>query len=190
MQRYVCFDVETPNLHNDRMSAIGICVVEDGRTVDRFYSVVNPDAEFDAFNIRLTGITPQMAEESPNFSQLWKTLSPLLRSGLLVAHNAQFDMSVLSKCLMAYEIDCPETTRYLCTCRMSKAAAPSLSDHKLDTVCRALHIPLDHHNALSDANACAEILKYCIKSGTDAEGFIRGYNLWESRTLKGAAAAV
>ena len=71
MQRYVCFDVETPNLHNDRMSAIGICVVEGGRTVDRFYSVVNPDAEFDAFNIRLTGITPQMAEESPNFSQLW-----------------------------------------------------------------------------------------------------------------------
>ena len=187
MQRYVCFDVETPNLRNNRMSAIGICIVEGGKTIDRFYSVVNPDVEFDAFNVCLTGITPEMAERSPNFTQLWKTVSPLLQSGLLAAHNAQFDMSVLAKCLSAYGIDCPKTTQYLCTCRMSKAAAPFLPDHRLDTVCHALHIPLEHHNALSDANACAEILKYCMLNGSNPQDFIRGYDLWGARTIRHTA---
>ena len=184
MDRYICFDVETPNLHNDRMSAIGICVVEGLRTVEKFYSLVNPEEDFDAFNINLTGITPAMAENAPTFSEIWKTIRPMMASGLLAAHNAQFDMSVLAKCLRKYEIDCPETTEYICTCRMSKRAAPSLENHKLDTVCRALGIKLDHHNALSDANACAEILKYCIKTGTGAENFVRGYNLWEVKTVR------
>ena len=34
--KYVCFDVETPNLKNDRMSAIGVCVVDDGVIVSEF----------------------------------------------------------------------------------------------------------------------------------------------------------
>ena len=41
-QRYIAFDVETPNSVNDRMSAIGITVMERGRVVDEFYSLVNP----------------------------------------------------------------------------------------------------------------------------------------------------
>ena len=43
-ERYIAFDVETPNCANDRMSAIGITVIEDGVIVDDFYSLVNPEA--------------------------------------------------------------------------------------------------------------------------------------------------
>ena len=56
--RFVAFDVETPNAANDRMSAIGAAVVEDGEVVSTFSSLVDPEAHFDLFNIRLTGITP------------------------------------------------------------------------------------------------------------------------------------
>lgn len=49
-QRYIAFDVETPNSFNDRMSAIGITVIEDNNIVDTFYSLVNPEAKFDDFN--------------------------------------------------------------------------------------------------------------------------------------------
>ena len=51
MSRYVAFDVETPNYANDRMSAIGIVVVEDGEITDTFYSLINPECRFDSFNI-------------------------------------------------------------------------------------------------------------------------------------------
>ncbi len=54
--RYIAFDVETPNRYNDRISAIGIAVVEDGEIVHNFYSLVNPETGFDWFNTQLTGI--------------------------------------------------------------------------------------------------------------------------------------
>ena len=44
--RYVVFDVETPNSSNNRMSAIGIAVVEDGRLVKELSTLVNPETYF------------------------------------------------------------------------------------------------------------------------------------------------
>ena len=63
-ERYIAFDVETPNYANDRMSAIGITVVENDTIVDEFATLVNPESHFDYFNIQLTGITPEMAAEA------------------------------------------------------------------------------------------------------------------------------
>lgn len=57
-QPYIVFDVETPNSRNDRMSAIGITVIENGHIVDSFCSLVNPENHFDPFNIKLAHITP------------------------------------------------------------------------------------------------------------------------------------
>ena len=97
--RYIAFDVETPNYANDRISSIGITIVENGTVVDEFYSLVNPEVHFDPFNIQLTGITPQLVANQPTFSQLWGKILPIMGSGLLVAHNAPFDMGVLAQCL-------------------------------------------------------------------------------------------
>lgn len=182
--RYICFDVETPNRGNNRMSAIGVCIVEDGAIVKEYYSLVNPEQHFDIFNIALTHITPDMAAEAPTFGELWSTLEPMLKSGLLVAHNAQFDMSVLSKCMRDYDIPCGEMTNYACTCRIGKRLLPRLENHRLDTMCYELDIPLDHHNALSDARACAEILIYYIESGANIADFVRPYSLKDAKTLK------
>ncbi len=182
--RYICFDVETPNHFNNRMSAIGIYAVENGEVCDGFYSLVNPEQGFDAFNVALTGITPEMAASAPTFGELWPTLSPILKSGLLVAHNAQFDMSVLSKCLRDYGIPHSGLTSYACTCRMGKKLLPGLENHRLDTICRALFIDLDHHNAGSDARACAEILLHYIKNGAIVEDFVRCYDLDGIHTVK------
>ena len=60
--RIVAFDVETPNSHNDRISSIGITVVENGIIADNLYYLVNPETYFDMFNVQLTGITPEMAK--------------------------------------------------------------------------------------------------------------------------------
>ena len=91
-ERYIAFDVETPNCANDRMSAIGITVIDSGVIVDDFYSLVNPEEWFDYFNVQLTGTTPKMVADHPTFSELWTEIEPLMSSGVLIAHNAPFDM--------------------------------------------------------------------------------------------------
>ena len=91
-QRIIAFDVETPNYRNDRMSAIGLCEIQNGEITRNFYTLVDPEEEFDPFNISLTGIFPEMVRGKPTFDVLWRLLEPLFQGSLLVAHNAPFDM--------------------------------------------------------------------------------------------------
>lgn len=182
-ERFVVFDVETPNASNNRMSAIGISVVEGGRIVEELYTVVNPETYFHPFHVALTGITPAMAENAPTFDQLWDTIRPVLDSGLLVAHNAPFDMSVLAKCLRAYCTEWRDRANYVCTVQMSRRCWPHLPNHKLDTLCGYLDIPLDHHQADSDSRACAQILTACLDEGVDLDAVRRTYDLREIRTV-------
>ena len=104
MAIYIAFDVETPNRANDRMSAIGISAIKDNRIVVNYYSLVNPETHFDYFNTQLTGIDAEKVKNAPNFAELWEKIEPIMNRGILVAHNAVFDMSVLRQCLRSYGI--------------------------------------------------------------------------------------
>ena len=99
MAVYIVFDVETPNRANDRMSAIGISAIKDNKIVANYFSLVDPETHFDYFNTKLTGIDADKVKGAPNFAELWKKIEPIMSKGILVAHNAVFDMSVLRACL-------------------------------------------------------------------------------------------
>jgi DNA polymerase-3 subunit epsilon len=173
---YVVFDVETPNHRNDRISAIGITVVRDGAIAGDFYSLVDPETDFDYFNTRLTGISEELVRGAPTFSQLWPRIEPLMDGGVLVAHNAVFDMGVLKRCLWKYEIPWKSCAPYLCTVQMGRRILPGMS-HRLDALCDYYGIALQHHHAGSDSRACAEILLRYMAAGADVARFVRTYSL-------------
>lgn len=174
--RYVAFDVETPNRYNNRMSAIGIAVVEDGRIADTFFSLVDPEQPFDWFNTQLTGIDSEAVEGAPTFDRLWTRIEPILSSGLLVAHNAAFDMGVLKKCLRGYGIEWRPQVPGLCTVRMGRRLLPGIS-HRLGDLCAYYGIRLNHHQADSDSLACAQILIRYLESGADPTRYVRTYDM-------------
>lgn len=176
MYRYIVFDVETPNRYNDRMSAIGISVIEDGRIAEEFFSYVNPEADFDWFNTKLTGIDKRTVAGAPTFPELWEKIEPVMSSGILAAHNAVFDMGVLKKCLNDYGIRWKSSVHYCCTARMGRVLLPDMP-HKLNDLCDYYGICLDHHKADSDSHACAEILLRYFQSGADEKLFIRTYKM-------------
>ena len=176
MTRYIAFDVETPNRYNSRMSAIGIAVVEDGRIVDSFYSLVDPEQPFDWFNTQLTGIDSEAVRGAPTFGELWARIEPVMSSGVLVAHNASFDMGVLKKCLRDYGIPWQTRVPTLCTVCMGRRLLPDVS-HRLNDLCAYYGIDLTHHRADSDSQACARILLRYIESGAEPERFIRTYTM-------------
>ena len=184
MARFIAFDVETPNHNNDRISALGVTVVEGGRITRSFATLVNPECRFEPFHMALTGITPDRVADSPTFPQLWRQIAPLMGSGVLVAHNAPFDLAVLGRCLGAAGIRWRQRVPYLCTCRMSRRLLPALPNHKLDTLCRHLGIALEHHRADSDSCACAEILLYHLRAGAQLAPFLRTYDLTALRTIR------
>ena len=176
MNRYIVFDVETPNRYNNRMSAIGITAVEDGKVSDSFFSYVNPEQPFDYFNTQLTGISEATVAGAPTFPELWARIEPLMSSGILVAHNAVFDLGVLKHCLQDYGIPWKSTARYCCTVQMGRRLVPGIS-HRLNVMCDYYGLRLNHHQADSDSHACAEILLKYFEAGANERDFIRTYRL-------------
>jgi len=130
------------------------------------FSYVNLEVPFDSFNIELTGIDDFTVADAPTFSELWETIKPWMESGVLVAHNAVFDLSVLKACLTAYNITWKKSVRYLCTVQAGRKLLPGMK-HNLNILCDYYGIPLDHHKADSDSRACAEILLRYIADGAN-----------------------
>ena len=177
MPKITVFDVETPNRLNHRMSAIGVTVIEDGAITQSFYSLVDPETDFDAFNTVLTGIDEDAVRGAPTFPQLWPRLEPLFSGALLAAHNAPFDLGVLKRCLQHYEIDWQRRADYVCTVQMGRRLLPGMS-HRLDALCALYGLELDHHHAGSDSRACAEILLRYLRGGAELGPFVRSYSFW------------
>ena len=155
MAVYIVFDVETPNRSNDRMSAIGISAIKDNKIVANYFSLVDPET---------------------HFAELWKKIEPIMSKGILVAHNAVFDMNVLRACLRDYGISWKPTAKYLCTVRIGRRVLPDMK-HNLNVMCDHYGIALDHHQADSDSHACAEILLRYIESGIDVREYVKEYKL-------------
>ncbi len=183
-QRYIAFDVETPNYANDRISAIGITVIESGAIAEEYAFLVNPETAFAPFHTALTGITAEMVAQSPTFPVLWETIGPILDSGLLVAHNAPFDLSVLGRCLRDYGIFFHRQVPYACTCQISRRLLPQLPNHRLDTLCQYLHLELNHHQAGSDSRACGQILLHLMDTGASLSPFMRTYDFIRIGTVR------
>ena len=75
----------------------------------------------------------------------------------MVAHNSPFDESCLRAAFKRYELEYPDY-RFYCTCRAARRVFKQLPNHRLETVAAACGFELtQHHHALADAEACAEI---------------------------------
>lgn len=156
---YIAFDFETANRFRSSPCSIGIAVVNDNTIVEHRHFLIKPEPfVFDDYNVMIHGITPEMVANSPSIDKLWPTLEPYFKDKLLVSHNASFDVSVLRQTLSMFEIPEPNI-EFLCTYRLSQAAFPQIGSYRLNVLCNFLNIELNHHNAESDAMACASILQ-------------------------------
>ncbi|MCE5188731.1 MAG: 3'-5' exonuclease [Eubacteriales bacterium] len=160
---YTAIDVETPNRYSRSICSIGLVHVEAaGEPQCRCY-LVNPEDDFDGINISIHGIRPEDVECEPTLETIWPEIEPFFSGGLLLAHNALFDLPVMRRALERHGIYPEEPWRYLCTLEQSRRHIPkyAFGSHRLDALCEGLGIALEnHHDALCDALACANLYEY------------------------------
>ena len=154
--RFVAIDFETANYAADSACAIGLVRVEDGRIVrQEAHFIRTPTPEFQFTWVH--GITWPKVMMAPSFGELWPKIANFFEGvDFAAAHNAGFDERVLKACCARYGIAMPQVP-FECSVQMSRAVW-SIYPTKLPDVCRHLGIALNHHEALSDARACAEIV--------------------------------
>lgn len=150
---FVAIDFETANNKRSSACSIGLVVVENGSIANRIHHYINPGfVEWGQINIAKHKIKPEMVEDANTFDVLWPKISHLFENTTVIAHNASsFDISVLRSCLEMYDIPSPRF-KYGCT---MEAAKRNGWEPKLKNLCAIHGISLKHHDALSDAEACA-----------------------------------
>lgn len=165
-RRWAAIDFETANMERASACAVGLALVDDDKVIAHGSWLIRPhELRFLPQFVDMHGITPELVAGEPEFDRVWGLVSPHLVGRRLLAHNADFDREVLAAECQLYRIPQPRAAWY-CTVELSRAAWPELYNHKLPTVCRHVGIALDHHDASSDAWACAQIaLAACSRLG-------------------------
>ena len=156
---FTAIDFETATGYRNSACAVGVVSVEDGEIVNQYYSLIRPpDNYYWRGNIRIHGIHPADTAAAPDFSQLYPELHELLYGRIIVAHNESFDRGVLANTMAYYGLDYFDLglpDRWQCTCRIYRAKG--FRPCRLSDCCRYMGISLKHHEALSDALACARL---------------------------------
>jgi DNA polymerase III subunit epsilon len=152
---FVAIDFETADHDPDSACAVGLVRVEDGRIVRRVRQLFRPPRDVMLFS-HIHGITLDEVEDKPTFGEAWPLLREVLQGAeFLAAHNAGFDRAVLEACCESAGLAPPELP-WVCTVRQARETLEIFPAH-LAHVARVLGLPLNHHEALSDAEACARI---------------------------------
>lgn len=151
---FIAIDFETANSSCGSACSVGIAAVSDLRIVDTYYSLIKPRvAGFNYYNVAVHGITDEDVKNAKTLDELWPEISSMFSTHTPVfAHNARFDMSVLSQSL-SFEI--PD---FIYADTLDIAHSLGIKKAKLDNCADILHIQIgQHHNALDDAQTCALI---------------------------------
>jgi len=158
---WVAIDFETATREATSACALGIAVVRDGRVDERHSWLIQPPFnEYEYRNTLIHGLGPGDTEFAPDFRELWFEVQPLLALGPLLAHNASFDVRVLRASIASHELPALAYP-YVCTVNLARKAFPQLPRHTLNVVCDHCGIALVHHDAASDAEACANVALEC-----------------------------
>jgi len=154
---FAAIDFETAVGHH--ICSVGIVTVENGEIIEEYHALIQPpNNEYNWHNIQVHGITENDTRFEPNFRAIYPEIKKRLNGKTIVAHNESFDRNVLLKTMKDYNIsqnDIIMTEKWECTLRIyrKKGYKPA----RLNACCKVHNIPLKHHDALSDARACAKL---------------------------------
>ncbi len=155
---FVVFDIETTGFSpvNNRIIEIGAVKVSGGGISDRFSSFVNPDVPIPFEIEKLTGINDSMVMGAPFIEEVLPEFLAFCKDAVLVAHNANFDMSFIKENALRQNIRRQFT--YVDTVGIARILLPHQAKHTLDAVAKTMGVSLEnHHRAVDDAEATAEI---------------------------------
>ncbi len=161
---FVVFDIETTGFSpvTNRIIEIGAVKVDKGQIVDRFSVFVNPQVPIPFEIEKLTGINDSMVMEAETIERVLPQFLDFVGDAVLVAHNANFDVSFIKENAKRQQI--PVDFTYVDTVGIARMLLTGQSKYTLDAVAKMLKISLEnHHRAVDDAECTAEIFMKFIE---------------------------
>lgn len=143
----------------DTPCQVGLVLIVEDVIVLRYSSLIHVPESIEGTLSYGNGITREMVKNAPSFADVIKVMESICEGATIVAHNKSTEMSVIKKACELYQIESWLTTAAMeDTCKL-------MGGKGLQECCEEYSIPLHHHDALSDAEACARL--YIISQGKE-----------------------
>lgn len=158
---FVVLDVEAIGAKGipARIIELGAYHVRAGTIIDEFQTLVDPGVSLPRFIATLTGISDEMLQGAPKFSEIVDAWLTFAGDAVLVAHNSTFDLALLNREIARVFPGCRMRNAELCTVKLARRIIRTLDSHSLDALAEHFGIEiLARHRAASDARATAELL--------------------------------
>ena len=171
---FIAIDVETANADLASICQIGIARYERGNLVDEWSSLINPNDHFDPINTSIHGITKTDVKDSPTIEEVSGTLDELMSNRISVCHT-HFDRVSINLAFAKHGLPEIETT-WLDSAKVARRTwrEVSRSGYGLANVCEKIGYEFEHHDALEDAKACAQVLLAAIgETGLNIDAWLK-----------------
>ncbi|WP_110969002.1 3'-5' exonuclease [Pseudomonas huaxiensis] len=165
MERIAVIDFETTGITpgaSCRATEVAVVMLEQGRIVERYQSLMNAGVPVPAFVASLTGINTAMLRSAPPVNQVMNEVAEFVGDTPLLAHNAAFDQKFWD-----YELSRIGRSRnqsFACSLLLSRRLLPAAPNHKLGTLTRWAGLPDTGtaHRAMADAEMAANLLQHLV----------------------------
>lgn len=167
---FAIVDVETTGGHaaGHNMTEIAIVLHDGVKVHDSYSTLLNPGKEIPLNIQALTGITPEMVEEAPHFSDVAQEVRDFLSDHIFVAHNVNFDYSFVKAAFDGVGID--YNPKRMCSVRYARRIEKGLKSYSLSNLCKHFKVENEAaHRAWGDAQATAQILEYLLEKDTQGQ---------------------
>lgn len=161
MEVVAVIDFETTGLspdHGDRATEVAAVLVQDGKVVARYQSLMNANVRIPPFITELTGITQAMVRQAPPVDDVMREVADFVGDHPLVAHNASFDRKFWDAELR--RIQRTRRQEFACSMLVARRVLPEAPSHKLGVLVDFARLPVAgrYHRALADAEMAASLL--------------------------------
>lgn len=161
---FIVFDIETTGFspHNDKIIEIGAVKIKNREIIDTFSEFVYPKCRIPYKITELTSITDEMVKDADPIEVVLPKFIKFIDGCAVVAHNAAFDTGFIKK--NCNDLGLEFTSTIVDTVPLARFLYPDLKRVKLNLVAKHLGVSLEnHHRAVDDAKATAEIFLISIK---------------------------
>ncbi|RZT96372.1 exonuclease [Ancylomarina subtilis] len=156
--KYLALDVETANADYSSICQIGIAEFENGKVINKWSSLINPESYFDPFNISIHGIKESDVKNSPTFDTIYEEIRNRLEEKITV-HHMPFDRVALNRVCEEYQLP-PIKTKWLDSAKITRRTWEQFAykGYGLKNIADFLDITFEHHDALQDAIAAGLVV--------------------------------
>jgi len=166
LERIAVIDFETTGISPSsscRATEIAVVILEQGRIVERYQSLMNAGVRVPAFIEQLTGISNAMLRTAPSAEQVMNEVNEFVGTTPLLAHNAAFDQKFWD-----FELGRIKRTRlqnFACSLLLARRLMPAAPNHKLGTLTTFANLPHTGkaHRAMADAEMAANLTAHLEK---------------------------